>query len=69
MQATNSVLDASPVSSATTVTVQAAKPPAWIIKDLKPSEKLSSNMLLEAFRAWSEQYGNFMRQNKKAFEE
>ena len=26
-------------------------------------------MSLEAFRAWAEQYGNFMRQNRKAFEE
>ena len=26
-------------------------------------------MSLEAFIAWAEQYGNFMRQNKKAFEE
>ena len=43
--------------------------PARIVKDLKPSVKLASTMSLEAFRTWAEQYGNFMRQNKKAFEE
>ena len=70
MKATNAVLDARPVGATSTVTVQAAaKPPARIFEDLRPSEKLASTMSLEAFRAWAEQYGNFMRQNKKAFKE
>ena len=69
MQTTNAVLDARPAEATPTVTVQAAKPPARIVEDLKPSEKLTSTMSLEAFRAWAEQYRNFMRQNKKAFEE
>ena len=66
MQTANAVLDAKPAGA--TPTVQ-AKAPAQIVEDLKPSVKLASTMLLEAFRAWTEQYGNFMRQNKKAFEE
>ena len=67
MQTANAVLNARPVGAASTVTVQAAKPPARIVEDLKPSEKLASTMWLEAFRAWAEQYRNFMRQKKKAF--
>ena len=39
-----------------------------IVEDLKPSEKLLSSMSLEAFRAWSEQFSNFTRQNVKALE-
>lgn len=70
MQATNAVLDARPIRTTPTVTVQAAtKLLARIVEDLKPSEKLASTMLLEAFRAWAEQYNNFMRQNKRAFED
>ena len=69
MQIANAVLDARPVGAASTVTVQAAKPPARIVEDLKPSKKLTSTMSLEAFRAWAEQYRNFIRQNKRAFEE
>ena len=69
MQTTNAVLDARPAGAASTVTIQAAKPPARIVEDLKPSEKLTSTMSLEAFRAWAEQYRNFMRQNRRAFEE
>ena len=69
MQIANAILDARPVGATSNVTVQAAKTPARIVEDLKPSEKLASTMSLEAFRAWAEQYRNFMRQNKKAFEE
>ena len=66
MQTVNTTLDAQPSGSAN-VTVQAVRPPARIIEDLKPSEKLTSTMSLEAFRAWAEQYRQFMRQNTKAF--
>ena len=68
LQALNAVLDARP-AEATSVTVQAVRPPARIIEDLKPTEKLTSTMSLEAFRAWAEQYRNFMDQNEKAFAE
>ena len=68
MQAVNPVLDARPVA-APTVTVQPARPPARIVEDLRPKEKLTSTMSLEAMRAWAEQYRNFMAQNEKAFEE
>ena len=67
MHALNAVLDARPVQ-AKTVTVQAPRPPARIVEDLKPSEKLTSTMSLEAMRSWAEQYRNFMEQNAKAFE-
>ena len=30
---------------------------------------MTSSMSLEAFRAWSEQYQNFMKQSEKAFKE
>ena len=50
MQLANAVLRAQPTGTAN-VTVQAARPPARIIEDLKPSEKLTSTMSLEAFRA------------------
>ena len=69
MTAVNTVLDANrPVAGSQNVTVQ-ARTPARIIEDLKPSEKLTSTMSLEAMRAWAEQYRNFMDQNAKAFEE
>ena len=68
MTAVNIVLDARPVASQT-INVQTPRPPARIIEDLKPSEKLTSTMSLEAMRAWAEQYRNFMEQNAKAFEE
>ena len=68
MQKANATLDAQPSGSAS-VTVQAVRPPARIIEDLKPTEKLTSTMSLEAFRAWAEQYRQFMKQNTKAFEE
>ena len=68
IQTANATLDAQPSGSAN-VTVQAVRPPARIIEDLKPSEKLTSTMSLEAYRAWAEQYRNFMEQNTKAFEE
>ena len=69
MQATNTVLDARTVKATPTVMIQTAKALAWIVKDLKPSKKLASTMSLEAFRAWADHSSNFMRQNKKAFEE
>merc|ERR1712026_573307 len=57
------------VAAAPAVHVQPARPPARIIEDLRPKEKLMSTMSLEAMRAWAEQYRNFMAQNEKAFEE
>ena len=63
------VLDARTVPAAPTVQVQPARPPARIVEDLRPKEKLTSTMSLEAMRAWAEQYRNFMAQNEKAFEE
>merc|ERR1712026_102224 len=57
------------VAAAQAVTVQPARPPARIIEDLRPKEKLMSTMSLEAMRAWAEQYRNFMAQNENAFEE
>ena len=69
MQTTNTILDARPFGATPTITVLAAQPPARIVEDLKPLEKLASTMSLEAFRALAEQHGNFMRQNRKAFEE
>ena len=43
MQMANALLDAQPTGTAN-VTVQAVCPPARIIEDLKPSEKLTSTM-------------------------
>merc|ERR1712020_37736 len=69
MLAAVAVLDARAVPAAPTVHVQPARPPARIVEDLRPKEKLTSTMSLEAMRAWAEQYRNFMAQNEKAFEE
>ena len=69
MKAVYPVLKARPAEAAPTVTVQPARPPARIVEDLRPKEKLTSTMSLEAMRAWAEQYRNFMAQNEKAFEE
>ena len=55
MLATNTVLDARPVAAVPTVNVQPARPPARIVEDLKPKEKLTSTMSLEAMRAWAKQ--------------
>ena len=55
MSAVNTVLDARPVAAAPTVNVQPARPPARIVEDLRPKEKLTSTMSLEAMRAWAEQ--------------
>ena len=70
MTAVDAVLDAKPVAvaAAPTVHVQPARPPARIVEDLRPKEKLTSTMSLEAMRAWAEQYRNFMVQNDTAFD-